>query len=100
MSCLVTAIADDPEQKHARRRGVHLPFRAGRDRPHTRQLTDRITLSDRGVLENACRSASLWAALVWRFRAPPQVGSRDRLVADVRARLVGASAYVARLVRR
>jgi hypothetical protein len=57
LSCLVTAIADAAEQNHARRRGVHLPFRAGRDRPDTRQLTDRITLSDRGVLENARRAA-------------------------------------------
>jgi hypothetical protein len=60
MSCLVTAIADDPGQKHARRWGVHLPFRlAGtvRDRPDNRQLTDRITLSERGVLENTRRPA-------------------------------------------
>ena len=47
-------------------RGAHaaeactVPFRAGgtvRHRPDTRQLTERITLSDRDVLENARRAA-------------------------------------------
>jgi hypothetical protein len=42
LSCLVTAIADDPEQKHVRCRGVHL-YRSGlagtvRDRPDTANL--------------------------------------------------------------
>jgi hypothetical protein len=63
LSFLVTAIADDPEQKRARRPGVH-PCYSGlagtvRDRPHTRQLTHRITLSDREVLENTRRAACM-----------------------------------------
>jgi hypothetical protein len=48
-----------------------LPFRAGRDRPRlagARQLTDRITLSDREVLENARRAADLGASGRWVLR--------------------------------
>jgi len=87
MSCLVTAIADDPEQKHARPRSVHPavqgwpgPSATGRD---NRQLTDLITLSDREVrgeraqcrryargsrwMKPACRCAPMerYGALLW-----------------------------------
>jgi hypothetical protein len=58
--CLVIDSPDGSEQKHARRRSVHpaVQSRPGPSdyRPDTRQLTDRITLSDREVLENARRA--------------------------------------------
>ena len=74
---LVTGIVDGPERRGARCRSVRPTVRAGRGRPRpgcrlpcvqpdTRQLTDRITLSDREVLgerapsRRSGRPASHW----------------------------------------
>ena len=72
-----------PPSPCARRRSVHQPFRAGgtvRHRLATRQLTDRITLSDREILENACRPDPICAAgaaarMSW-CRRDARVGAR------------------------
>jgi hypothetical protein len=72
MPCLVTALADDPKEKHTRRRGLHFavqgwprPSAAGGYPPTYR----RITLSDRKRLENA-RSTTVLRGLGHHRRSP------------------------------
>jgi hypothetical protein len=82
MSCLVTAIADDPEQKHARRWGVHLAVQGWPGtvcgRPDTRQLADRVVLIEK----------------FWRTRAEPPYCAADGLASGGRVqRRFGSSAF-------
>ena len=62
MSCLVTAMADDPEHKHAHPEACALPFRAGRDRPRPSGYPANLQTTSHRVIEK-----------FWRTRAEPPI---------------------------
>jgi GNAT superfamily N-acetyltransferase len=72
MSCLVTAIADDPEHKHARRRGVHPPVQGWRGPSATSRMPANLSTPLHRVIE-----------AFWRTRAEPPFGAGSKSLGDV-----------------